>query len=199
MSMSKPSLSELRALIERVARLAAADAWADQLNPTQLATLDYLTRANRFSRAPSHVADYLCATRGTVSQTIKALERKGFITGAGSKTDKRRRSYDATDKGWKAVAREPEIVQALRSLPEPLSKGLENGLREILSTLLSRRGGHPYGICKTCKFHQKQPKGAYCQLLEVELIEREPDQICHEYADHGIGKGEASFANHSGK
>ena len=40
----------------------------------------YLARANRFSRGPSHLADWLGTTRGTVSQTLKALERDGLIS-----------------------------------------------------------------------------------------------------------------------
>ena len=66
-------------LLDRLARLHLASRRDDALNPAQAAALDYLARANRFSRMPSAVADYLAATRGTVSQTLKALAAKGLI------------------------------------------------------------------------------------------------------------------------
>lgn len=179
--MTDTSLSDLHALLERVTRLGAADAWRDQLNPTQLATLEYLSRANRFSRAPSHVADYLGATRGTVSQTIKALERKGFVTETRSSTDKRRTSYSVTPTGSAAMSGAQEITQVLRALPTPLRNGLEAGLRGVLEGLLQQREGRSFGICRTCQHHQTGPKSAYCRLLQVNLSLEEPNQICHEH------------------
>ncbi|MFC6657468.1 MarR family transcriptional regulator [Roseibium salinum] len=94
----------VRDLIDRLSRLIAAEEWNGPLNPSQFAALSYLARANRFSRAPSHVADYLATTRGTASQTLKALARKGLIAETRSQEDKRSIRYDVTDHGidlWK--------------------------------------------------------------------------------------------------
>jgi len=79
LGMEPASRHHIRELIERLARVSAADEWADDLNPTQKAALAYLARANQYSRSPSQVAEFLAATRGTVSQTLKALARKGLI------------------------------------------------------------------------------------------------------------------------
>jgi DNA-binding MarR family transcriptional regulator len=87
------SAYQIRALINRLARLDAAETWEVDLNPAQLAALDYLVRANRFSRAPSQVAEYLGTTRGTMSQTLKSLVRKGYLTERGSESDRRSISY----------------------------------------------------------------------------------------------------------
>ena len=180
--MTEKPLTDLRALLDRVARLASADAWNAQLNPTQLAALDFLSRANRFSRAPSHVAEYLGATRGTVSQTLKSLERKGFVSETRSSTDKRRTSYAPTKTGLDALSGEQEILQALAEIPLPIRVQLEAGLRGVLSTLLNRRDGRAFGVCRTCRYHQTGADGAYCQLLETTLTAEETDQICQEHA-----------------
>jgi DNA-binding MarR family transcriptional regulator len=84
-------------LIDRLGRLNAAEEWNGPLNPSQFAALSYLARANRFSRAPSHVADYLATTRGTASQTLKALARKELIAESRLEEDKRSIRYDVTD------------------------------------------------------------------------------------------------------
>jgi hypothetical protein len=71
-------LTDINDLVERLARLSAADNWAEALNPPQRAALSYLSRANRLSRCPSHVADYMAVTRGTASQTLKSLVREKY-------------------------------------------------------------------------------------------------------------------------
>ena len=39
----------------------------------------FIARANRFSRTPAALADYAGSTRGTISQTLIALEQKGLV------------------------------------------------------------------------------------------------------------------------
>ena len=63
--------AQIRFLLNRVDRVASAEDWSDDLNPTQMTILRYLDRANQFSRSPSNIADYLGTTRGTVSQSLK--------------------------------------------------------------------------------------------------------------------------------
>ncbi len=172
----------MRALLDRLARLAVADAWADQLNPAQLAALEYPERANRFSRAPSHVADYLGATRGTVSQTLKSLERKNLLTEVRSGSDKRRTSYTVTGLGAGILQRTQEIETVLDGMTKAQRTTLEDGLRGVLTGVLALRGGRSFGICQTCAHHQHNPEGAYCRLLGVRLSQEESQQICHEHA-----------------
>ena len=89
----------IRTLIERLAKITTAVDWQDGLNPAQYNALSYLALANQYSRSPSHVADYLCTTRGTASQTLKSLEQKGFIRSVASATDKRSTTYQLTASG----------------------------------------------------------------------------------------------------
>jgi DNA-binding MarR family transcriptional regulator len=88
------------------------------LNAAQRGALAYLARANQFSRAPSNVADYLCTTRGTASQTLKALERKGFVVKVVSPADKRSIAYDITEKGQLALETPSALDAALATLPD---------------------------------------------------------------------------------
>lgn len=167
----------LRALIERLGRLVAAEQWAADLNPPQAAALGYLVRANRFSRAPSHVADYLGATRGTVSQTLIALQRKGLVVAEPSRADRRSLSYSVTPAG-RSVLAETGLDRVLAQVPD--AEGLEVGLRAVLTGLLAAHGGRAFGTCKTCVHHDARAGGGYCRLLSEPLLPEESGQICHE-------------------
>lgn len=170
----------LRPLIERLARLATAEDWGGDVNPTQMAALRYLGRANRFSRAPSHVAEYLGATRGTVSQTLQALGRKGLVAQSRGHADRRRASYELTPLGEAATARPSPVDDILAGLPEPQAAALADGLTAALAGLLRHRGRRPFGICRTCRHHEVQGEGGFCRLLKVPLLPPETLQICIE-------------------
>ena len=64
--------------LERLARIMRAREHEGGLNPAQWEALRYLSRANRFSDSPGALTRYLGATKGTISQTLMALERKHF-------------------------------------------------------------------------------------------------------------------------
>lgn len=97
--MDSHDRTEIRDLLDRVLRTSAAEDWTEDISPSQRAVLSYLSRANRYSRAPSQVADYLSATRGTVSQTLKTLARKGLVSEQRSEKDKRSISYKISEIG----------------------------------------------------------------------------------------------------
>ncbi len=168
--------TEIAALLDRLTRLHAADRRSGNLNDAQLAALDYLGRANRFSRAPSTVADYLAATRGTVSQTLKALSRKRLVTETGSQTDQRVRRYDLTAAGAAAV-------QAMSGpdLPEAEARVAARALRTLVAKMIAARDGRSFGLCRTCRYHQERPEGRHCALLQLALRPEEADQICREH------------------
>ena len=173
--------STLRELIKRLGRLDAADTWRADLNPAQVSALGYLARANRFSRAPSHVADYLGTTRGTMSQTLKALERKGYVAEARSETDKRSIRYDLTPEGWAVTSQDGALDSALADLDGSAVAGLEAALSEALKAMIAANGGKAFGQCRTCSHHVPGSEGARCALLNVPLLPEEADQICHEH------------------
>ncbi|MGF1562645.1 MAG: MarR family winged helix-turn-helix transcriptional regulator [Geminicoccaceae bacterium] len=171
----------LAALLERIGRIQAADEWSDALNPAQRAALAYLARANRFSRAPSQVADYLAATRGTVSQTLKALARKGLVSETRSAQDRRSIAYSLTEAGRAACARQSALDEAIGGLEPAEAAVLANGLEGLVKDALLRRGMRAFGVCRTCRYHEARPLGGYCRLLHEELAPVECQQICHEH------------------
>lgn len=177
--MSDPS--QIRHLLDRLARLSAAGEWTDDLNPAQRVALDYLARANKFSRTPSVVADYLSATRGTVSQTLKALSRKGLIKQVDANGDKRSFAYEVTAKGRQLASTANTLDAALATLSADEQRTLQQGLEKTVRHALRARGGRTFGMCRTCRFHEPKGTGAYCTLLQEPLRPAQRDEICHEH------------------
>lgn len=174
-----------RQLLERLSRVVAAHEWTDDLNPAQRSALDYLNRANRFSRAPSNVADYLCTTRGTASQTLKALERKGFIVPRLSATDRRSISYDVTDNGKTALGDRSPLEASLQSMPESEVAQLSRLLETAAQHLLLQQGFRSFGVCNTCRHHTTKHGRPFCALLEEKLSQIASRQLCHEHSATG--------------
>ncbi|WDR06872.1 MarR family transcriptional regulator [Devosia rhodophyticola] len=170
----------IRALINRLSRLDAAENWVEDLNPTQLAALGYLAQANRFSRSPSHVADYLGTTRGTMSQTLKALERKGYLKELRSAFDKRSISFDLTASGQKLAATPNPMEQALDGLDPDVRAKLAQSLTGLLTNVLAQNRGRAFGVCRNCIYFTKSGAAAHCALLHMPLNPIDSEKICHE-------------------
>jgi DNA-binding MarR family transcriptional regulator len=171
---------QIRALITRLARLDATETWDSDLHPAQIAALDYLARANRFSRAPSQVAEFLGTTRGTTSQTLKSLVRKGFLTETPSQADKRSVIHDVTPAGLELVASNRALEGAVTTLPPAQQEVLAESLSAVLAAQLAAKGERAFGICKSCVHHRASASGAKCALLMLHLTPQETTQICFE-------------------
>ncbi len=181
--MKQVSRRRIPDLIERIARINAAEEWTDGLNPTQWTALSYLARANRFSRAPSQVTEFMASTRGTVSQTLKALARKGLIEEIRSETDRRWISYAVTEAGAAALGRSALAEDVLRGLSQSKVDQLADGLEALLRGALKARGKRPFGLCKSCRHHKAKRSGGLCTLLNEDLAPEETRQICYEHED----------------
>jgi DNA-binding MarR family transcriptional regulator len=109
------SARETAELLVLVGRLVQAEGYDGELNPAQWMALRFFARANRFSRNPSAFAEFQATTRGTATQTIKALETGGYLVRRPSKSDGRSVSLRVTGKGKKALVRDPfeVLVRAL--------------------------------------------------------------------------------------
>ncbi len=180
------SATSVAVLLERLARLIVNDGHARGLRPAQWEALRYLARANRFSRAPSAVTSYLGSTKGTVSQTLNALERKGWVRKQRVEADKRSIRLALTDEGRALLEEDPLAltVDAVAGLDdEGVPAQLAAGLREILNQRLAANGGVPFGLCRTCRFFERDsPDGAphRCGLLRAPLSLADAELICVE-------------------
>jgi len=180
--MDMNNSKRIKEMIDRLGRINAADEWGEDINPTQHSALSYLARANRFSRSPSQVSDFMTATRGTVSQTLKVLARKGFIAETSSPNDKRSISYSITEKG-KALLQKTGIIENAVSLcDDDETRLVLDGLETLMRNALKQRNFKVFGVCETCQYHRRKSEGLFCSLLGEPLSPAEAKQICHEYS-----------------
>ncbi len=180
-----PGQDDIPVLLERLSRILQNEAHAGGLKPTQWEALRYLARANRFSRSPTAVTAYLGVTKGTVSQTLNALERKGLIRKQADPGDRRNVTIEVTCAGRNVLARDPveAILTSAARLSAAERRALSAALEKLLTEALRRRGGRTFGVCRSCRFFQMRAKGGAphrCALLEVPLSGEDSERICVE-------------------
>jgi DNA-binding MarR family transcriptional regulator len=179
-----PSFAAWRAahLVERLARLVRAADFEAGLNPAQREALRYLARANRFSRTPAALAAFFNSSRGTVSQTLIALEAKGLIEKTRRDADARSLSLTLTAAGRAMLARDGESALARDIDTTGEAARLASALEAALSNALMRRGGKLFGQCKTCRHFRRGPRAHHCALLDEPLSAQDAEAICAEMA-----------------
>lgn len=186
MSVS-PESHEAAHLINRLERLARASEQVGRLNPAQWEALRYLARANRFSRTPAALADYLASTRGTISRTLASLESKGYVAREASPRDGRSVEFGLTDNGSKALQRDPLLAMAtdIEQATGGDSRTLLDSLRRTLRNAIARNRGRAFGACYTCCHFRSDVRPStrtphHCGLLDEPLSEADSRAICAE-------------------
>lgn len=156
------------------------------LQPIQLEVLHYLSVCNRFSDTPMAVTEYLGQTKGTVSQTIKLLEERGFLEKIDDKLDKRVAHLKLTESG-KALLREtiptPLFVKTCDDLSHEEQDQITAAFDLLLKKIIKTNELKSFGICKTCRFNSYSDKdGHFCNLVQVKLGTKETQLICREHS-----------------
>ncbi|MCA8889033.1 MAG: winged helix-turn-helix transcriptional regulator [Parvularculaceae bacterium] len=180
------SVDDIVILLERIGRVLHNDGHCEGLKPTQWEALRYFARANRFSRSPSALTAYLGVTKGTVSQTVSALEKKDLIEKTTGDADRRQVRIDVRAKGQKLLKRDPldAMASALSSLPAGQRRQMKDDLSAFLQATLRRREGRPFGACRTCRYFNKNAPGGAphkCGLLDEPLSAADSELICVEH------------------
>src|SRR6476646_4785204 len=141
-------------LLLQVGRLVQAEGYDGELSPAQWMALRYFARANPFSRTPSAFAEFQATTRGTASQAIKALEAGGYLVRQRSKADRRSVSLRLTNKGKKAIARDPfeVLVRAVGSLDAEEQTAMHHALHRVLTTVAASGAHRHFGVCQDCAY-----------------------------------------------
>lgn len=179
----------IASLLERIARLMRAAEHDTNLNPAQWEALRYLARCNRFSNSPGALKDYLAATKGTISQTLKTLERKGLIEKTNRPGDGRSVALALTAAGSKTLSWDPwqRLEVHVKEIAPENRRGLLLALRAILAQEIARNRLKTFGTCRRCRHFRLNaaPNGSssphQCDLYRLPLSAADAEHIC---ADH---------------
>ena len=179
--------------LERLSRLMRAAEFGDGLNPAQWEALRFLARANRFSNSPGALTRYLGATKGTISQTVKALERKRLIEKTERPGERRSVVLRLTPAGRDMMIKDPwtGLARSCDALGGKTRRRMDRGLADMLAQEITRRMDPSFGSCGSCRFwradaRSEDARGPHlCMLFDESLSATETGQVCiaHEPAE----------------
>ena len=175
--------------VERLGELLRVDSrqagTTHGLQPVQIEVLHYLSICNRYSDTPMAVTEYLGLTKGTVSQTLKVLEKKELLSKQLDKNDKRISHMKLSTKGndlLNEIIPTTMFENACEVLSDKKQSEIESSLKQLLITLLQANDLKTFGICNSCRYNKKMENGSYfCRLVEQPLSVDDTQLICREH------------------
>ncbi len=149
------------------------------LTPTQAQILAHIASADGVVSV-SNIADSLSITKGTASEAVSALERKGLIRKVRDPNDGRALILELTSRGRAEAtqsAQRPEVVvNAVDALPDSEKAGFLRGLTGVIRTL-QQQGAVPTGrMCTECRYfrpnrYRGKKKPHRCEYLKSAIAD----------------------------
>lgn len=103
-NVSSKAIAEL---LTQIGRLTHSRGFTEGLNPAQWMALRYFSQANQSVATVMKFADHYGTSRGTASQSISALVRKGYLVRKPSASKKSSHILVLTDAGRSLIADDP--------------------------------------------------------------------------------------------
>jgi MarR family transcriptional regulator, negative regulator of the multidrug operon emrRAB len=154
------------------------------LQLVHLQALDYLAKCNKYSDTPAAMTNYLGMTRGTVSQTLLLMEKKGYVQKTTDPKDRRVVHLKLLPEGRTVLekTRPSELFAKARNcLDTEHVDQYDNVLVSVLTALQKSNSSYSFGLCKTCKFFTLMPGSFQCGLTKEPLTESDSEKICQEH------------------
>lgn len=178
----------LYSLIERMASLIRAEerkkCTSLGLQNVHLQALIYLSLCNKYSNSPAALANYLGMTRGTVSQTLLLLEKKGFIKKNPDINDRRIIHLELLPAGWEMLEQATLADLFARAAGHLIKDGnpdCEMVIAKVLTALQKANQSHSFGLCKTCRHFSAATGSVVCGLTKEPLSQEDSEKICQEH------------------
>lgn len=169
----------------RLSRLLRARDHSKGLNPAQWEALRYLAIANRFSNTPGAMARYLGATKGTTSQTVLSLEKKGLIAKQAKSGDQRQTALALTEVG-SAILKEDALASFARNiegLKPKMRRRFARAVSDLLISEIGRLEEPSFGVCNSCRYFREVGNGeaSHCMKFSTSLSAADEMLICVEH------------------
>jgi len=170
-------------LLVHLGRAVQSEDARSELTAAQWTCLRFFARANGSTRTPSAFASFQATTRGTASQIIKSLARRGLVSPTRSERDRRSVCFDLTDKGRTMLDNDPlrVLVGLIDGLDGAESAQFLTTLSGLASALAAKRDVPSFGTCRDCSHFGTTGDVAYCACMAAELAADEIDRLCASY------------------
>jgi DNA-binding MarR family transcriptional regulator len=156
------------------------------LQAVHFQVLNYLSRCNKYSNTPASLANFLGMTRGTVSQSLIILEKKGLISKTVDEKDRRVIHLQLSNAGQEILkqARPSELFSNASEILHSAAIAESSDVsvfQQALTALQKANQSQSFGVCKTCKNFSSKEGQHFCTLTEEFLSDADSVQICQEH------------------
>ena len=147
--MIRADFHDIEMLSRHLRRLMRQSVAETGLQMVQFEILDYLAHAPEMAATPARVTEWLGQTKGTVSQTISLLTRRGYLRKVSDSRDGRLTRLYLTDRGHEVVydvnARIDRVLSRIENTSGAYQKIFNSILRDILSQMngMARESRNP--------------------------------------------------------
>jgi len=140
--------------------------------------LRYLSICNHYSNTAQALVEYLGQTKGSISQSLKLMEKSGYVERKASKKDKRVSKLFLTKKGKSLYKRISEkLVLYCEDSPE-----MVEAIKSLLVQWQTESGKSGFGQCKSCRYNTQLKNGEFqCGLTGEPLSNLDILNICREH------------------
>lgn len=181
--------SKIVAGLERISEVFKVLLWEKAkmvgLSPIQIQILIFIAFHKQELCSVSHLAKEFNVTKPTVSDAVKALDKKKMIIKDYSSSDSRSYTIQLSALGKKIVSETNDFAKSLKTAVNGFEqKDLDNlfGTISELIYKLNRQGILTVQrTCYGCKFYQKNKTSDYCKLLDKKLLNQDIRLDCPEF------------------
>jgi len=160
------------------------------LSPIQIQILIFIAYHKTEFCNVSHLAKEFNITKPTISDAIRVLDKKGFITKNYSSSDSRSYSIGLSVTGQNIVAETSDFANPLKNQLTTIHQTNLEALFGTLGKLIYQL--NKSGIltvqrtCYGCKFYSRNTERDYCNLLDKELLNSDIRLDCPEFEERQI-------------
>jgi DNA-binding MarR family transcriptional regulator len=176
------------ALIERISSLLRSEQRKRYatlgLQPVHVQAMEYLDQCNRFNNTPRSLTKYLGLTKGTLSQTLKVLVRKGYIEKQTDAEDGRVVRLKLLESG-KQLLDDIQPPDAFEQAEQTVSKSSFVSFNEALIVTLTElqraSNSSSFGLCNTCALFTEQDNHYFCNSRQESMTQDDAAKICRDH------------------
>ncbi len=181
--------SRIVAALERLSEAFRVLLWNEAkqhgVSPIQVQMLAFLRFHPEVRRNVSSLAQEFNMTKATISDAVKTLEQKGFLSRRTLEHDARAQSLDLTPEGIELADKTSDfaapVVERVASLSQGQKEGLLTSLLQVIYQLNQAGILTVQRMCFTCRFHRQSGLSHYCELLKKPLAVSELRLDCPEH------------------
>lgn len=156
------------------------------LSPIQLQIIVFLLSHNEEFRTISNLANEFNTTKASISDSVKLLEKKGFVYKEKNKNDSRVSTITLTEKSIniaKEISKFSEVIANTVDKISPEKKViLLESLLEIIHELFNQNIISIQRMCFTCCYYNKSEDNNYfCSIMSKEIKSLNLEVDCNEY------------------